>query len=201
VTGQAPTSRTAFDNLISEAERRALLKEEGRAINTRRALTEVATPAAGGRFKKVLGEYTVGSEEIPNYPRAHSPWSGNQVGLEPPIGIDVSFVEPCSEPHEWAVAAAIAEAAAAKASGNSPPPTSTTEVVPFLPISVADDDLSSSSSGHQLANSASLSSPTGAGSPSFSISPPSDCRSVFTERGKTRRVEPSEGGSFQRRFG
>jgi hypothetical protein len=108
------TTDRPFDNPTSQSERAAILKVEAdRAINSLRAQTEVLTPSGGGRFARALGQYTIGSEEVPNYPGASAPWSGPQVGLEPPFPEDINYVEVCGTPAEVERAAAIAAAAEA----------------------------------------------------------------------------------------
>jgi DNA-binding transcriptional regulator YhcF (GntR family) len=71
--------------------------QEDRAVNTRAAMHQLLDPTPSGRFAKALGEFTVGSTPTVDYPHLPetSPWSQPQPGLEPPLGIDVSYVEPC----------------------------------------------------------------------------------------------------------
>ena len=54
----------------------------------------------GGRF--AAGGYVSGSERTTDYPRLPngSPWAGDAVGLEPPLGFSVNDLEPSGEAYE-----------------------------------------------------------------------------------------------------
>ena len=103
---QSPTSRTDFDNPASQEERAEVLKAD--TANTRVAYGDVVDPLPQGRWKKPSPP----QDPTTLYPRiASGPWgSGPQVPDEPPLGIDVSYVEPCGEPFEQERAAEIAAA-------------------------------------------------------------------------------------------
>jgi hypothetical protein len=116
------TTDIPFSNPTRDEKLRVL--EELRRTNTRSAYTGVTSPVAGGRFAKVLGECTVGSQQVPNYPAANSPWSGPQVGLEPPFPEDIQYVEPCGTPEEIAKAAQLLSASSPSVGMTSPIPDS-----------------------------------------------------------------------------
>jgi hypothetical protein len=59
------------------------------------AIADAAGP--GGRFARLTPAAVTGATPIPQVPRlpASSPWSsGDPVGPEPPLGLDVNAVEP-----------------------------------------------------------------------------------------------------------
>ena len=100
MTAQAPTP---YSQEASREEKARILREADRAINTRAAITSLLDPTLSGRFAKtVAADFTVGRDPAVNYPRLPGgPWGGGpQVPEEPPLGIDVSYVEPCGEPFE-----------------------------------------------------------------------------------------------------
>jgi hypothetical protein len=121
---QAPTSKQAFSNPTTQSERAAILKEADRAINTLRAQTNITDPVAGGRWSRIKGEYTVGSEQVPNYPGASAPWSGPQVPDEPPLGYSVEDMEVVGSTEE------VERAAAILAATEAPPSVGMTSPIP-----------------------------------------------------------------------
>jgi hypothetical protein len=133
---QSPTLRTTVNNPASQQARATLIKDEGRAINTRRAMTELIDPSQGGRWAKP--DRVTGAEPFVDYPRlpAGSPWAQTQPPPEEPLGIDLSYVEPCGTEEEIRRSLQLAEAAAAIAIRTTLPPSSddsAAEVCSFFP--------------------------------------------------------------------
>jgi hypothetical protein len=104
-----------FSQEISQAERAELLRQDRGA--TRSDYTRVTSPEPTGRWAKP--DQINGATPVVDYPRiAGGPWgTGPQVPEEPPLGIDVSYVEPCGEPWE-AERAYLLSAAASLSSGD-----------------------------------------------------------------------------------
>ena len=107
---QTPTSNTPYQQEVSQSERAKLLREE-REAGSRVAYTRITDPEPSGRWAKP--DQINGATAVVDYPRiAGGPWGGGpQVPEEPPLGIDVSYVEPCGEPFEQERAAEIAAVA------------------------------------------------------------------------------------------
>jgi hypothetical protein len=117
--------------------------EESRRANTRSAYTGVASPVAGGRFAKALGEYTVGATPTVEYPPLPdgSPWRQQQPPPEEPLGFSVEDMPVMGEPFE-AERAYLISAATSLSSGDgdaevTPPSAKADPVPPLLPGSAA----------------------------------------------------------------
>lgn len=149
-----PTNTQGFDNPTSQEERAKLLREQ-RTINTRSALQQVLDPSLAGRFAATAkADFTVGRDEVVNYPRiAGGPWgAGPQVPNEEPFPIDISYVEPCGTEEE------ISRSLSALADAVGPPPADSDAEVLSPPSAPA--DLAS-----PLLGSATASSPPAIASP------------------------------------
>jgi hypothetical protein len=97
-----------FRNNASQRERAEMLKLDRRnATMHGRALTEL-DQLMQGRFSKP--SEVVGATGAPEYPAAAA-WTQDHLPPEPPLGLDVSAVEPVGEPHE--VQASVRRAGAA----------------------------------------------------------------------------------------
>jgi len=95
-----------FDSESSQAERRAVLKNEREASTySQFAIAD----DSGGRFKNQTPRMTVGATAAPQYPPqpAGSPWNDEEA-IEPPLGFSVDEMVPVGEAHE--VAASLSEA-------------------------------------------------------------------------------------------
>jgi hypothetical protein len=84
-----------------QKERREIIRNEklrpgDQPATTFHALANLDT-SLEGRF--ATGGYVSGSEQAVNYPAGPS-WTRDQVGIEPPLGQDVNFQEPCGEAFE-----------------------------------------------------------------------------------------------------
>jgi hypothetical protein len=90
----------SISNKIEQRERRELAGSTTTTTYFRQSQIHQDLDAPGGRFREK--ETTVGADLVPQYPRlpSSSPWSGDPVGVEPPLGIDVNFQEPCGEAFE-----------------------------------------------------------------------------------------------------
>jgi hypothetical protein len=80
-------------------------------LNTYHARAQVEADDAGGRYAKLQPTTVIGSTGAPAYPQQPegSPWRGDLIGQEPPLGYSVDAIDPVGEPHEIAEAAAIIE--------------------------------------------------------------------------------------------
>ena len=87
-------------NKSDRAERAALAGSTGTMTYHSRAAVE-QTLETGGRFADKVS-LVVGETPAVQYPRlpAGSPWAGDPVGLEPPLGFSVDAMEPTGEAHE-----------------------------------------------------------------------------------------------------
>jgi hypothetical protein len=87
-------------NKSDQAERRALAGSTTTSTYFHQSQIAEQLDAPGGRFREK--ETITGSELVPQYPRlpAGSPWSGDGVGVEAPLGASVDAMEPCGEAFE-----------------------------------------------------------------------------------------------------
>jgi hypothetical protein len=93
-------------NKSDRAERAALAGST--ATTTYHQQAQVDQALEGGRFAELARQEraakptVVGAEPTVSYPRqlAGSPWAGDPVGLEPPLGFSVDAMEPVGEVHE-----------------------------------------------------------------------------------------------------
>ena len=135
MTQQGNATNPGFDNPATQEQRARILREQERNINTRSAMTSVIDPSLAGRFaKEARHDFTVGKDEIVNYPRLPQggPWgSGPQVGLEPPFDGDINFVEACGTQAE--IERSIAEVAVG--------PTPSDSLAGLSPLPADDADL------------------------------------------------------------
>jgi hypothetical protein len=84
-----------------QAERKSLAGSTiGMTLHSQ-AITQIELEGQG-RHAAAAKASVVGAERVPLYPRQgpDSPWSSDISGVEPPFGIDVSFVEPVGTPAE-----------------------------------------------------------------------------------------------------
>jgi hypothetical protein len=83
--------------MSEQAERREVLKNNN--ATTYHAMANLDT-SLGGRFGKA--DIVTGDEASPQYPRlpASSPWAGDPVPPEEPLGLDVNAMEPVGTPTE-----------------------------------------------------------------------------------------------------
>jgi hypothetical protein len=134
---QAPPANPRYSQEASQAERSRILKEQARVIaeqearsaGTRAAYNNVVDPLPSGRWSKP----SRGNDPSQLYPRlpANSPWHHDPVPNEEPLGIDISYVEPCGTQAEIA-------ASSSPAAVHASPP------------AVQADDLSTASSSANL---------------------------------------------------
>jgi hypothetical protein len=192
---QSPTNNQPFDNPTSQSDRARQLRED-RAVNTRAAMHSLLDPEPSGRWAKpvrVTGEYTVGSEEVPNYPRGNAPWQGPQPGLEPPFPVDISYVEPCGTDEEIARASAIA---AELPIGPQLSPPDNEDALGFAPV--AQGPAGSPPSRQQEAG---LFSPLGSASAASSPTHAEVSRESTTRRDELGVRDGAAPSSMTRRFG
>jgi hypothetical protein len=86
---------------IEQRERRELLGSSGSMTYHSRSLAELQLEQGqSGRFTDKAT--VIGSKAAVSYPRLppDNPFSSDISGVEPPIGIDLSYVEPCGTPAE-----------------------------------------------------------------------------------------------------
>jgi len=88
------------DDEISQAERRRIMADDGRA-KTYFGQAQHADDDLGGRYAKVHSTTVVGSSPI-SYPAQppQSPWHHDPVPPEMPLGYSVDAIEPVGEFHE-----------------------------------------------------------------------------------------------------
>jgi hypothetical protein len=86
---------------IEQADRRKLVGSTTTQTFFSRAEAELALEAQG-RHANAAKASISGAEASVRYPRqpASSPWSSDISGVEPPLGVDLSYVEPCGTPQE-----------------------------------------------------------------------------------------------------
>jgi hypothetical protein len=159
-----------FDNPTSQEQRAATLRE----------MHSVVSPEAGGRFAHRLIEHINTRGPTLEYPRlpSGSPWSGPQVGDEPPLGYSVEDLEPTGEPHEVAAGLPLPDSA------------------DLPPLGSADLAGSSPTSAPQLPDVAAVTA-----RPFSNSAPPSIADHAPGKGGVTSRVELSKAGTITRRFG
>jgi hypothetical protein len=99
-----------------QAERRSLVGSTGGMTLHSQAITQIELEGQG-RHAAAARASVVGKERVPLYPRQgpDSPWSNDLSGVEPPLGIDLEYVEPCGTPVEVAASLSIPLADAAMA--------------------------------------------------------------------------------------
>lgn len=84
-----------------QKERRSLAGSTNETTTYRDIAARDLSLEGGGRYSQPTT--IVGSTPTIRYPQASGPWTGGDpAGVEPPIGIDVSFVEPCGTAQEVA---------------------------------------------------------------------------------------------------
>ena len=88
------------DDEISQAERRRIMADDGRA-KTYFGQAQHADDDLGGRYAKVHSTTVVGSSPV-SYPAQPptSPWHHDPVPPEMPLGYSVDAIEPVGEFHE-----------------------------------------------------------------------------------------------------
>jgi hypothetical protein len=93
---------------IEQRERRELARSTGATTYHARAAADIALLGQG---RHTQGAVVTGSVRVPQVPRQPegSPWSGDLVPPEEPLGWSVEAQEPVGEPHE--IAASLAAAA------------------------------------------------------------------------------------------
>lgn len=80
-----------------QKERRSLAGSTNETTTYRDIAARDLSLEGGGRYSQPTT--IVGSTPTIRYPQASGPWTGGDpAGVEPPIGIDVSFVEPWAPP-------------------------------------------------------------------------------------------------------
>jgi hypothetical protein len=87
---------------LEQAERRKHVGSTGEFTNYRdRAFAEMALEAQGRHALAAKAE-VIGKARVPLYPRmpAGNPWTGDQVGVEPPLGYAINDLEITGEHHE-----------------------------------------------------------------------------------------------------
>jgi hypothetical protein len=90
-----------YDNPSTMLEKKETLQNDQRATSTFFDQSRIAAALEEGR--KALANIHSGSEKFVAYPPLdpNSPWGANSnPGQEPPLGVDVNFVEPCGEHFE-----------------------------------------------------------------------------------------------------
>jgi hypothetical protein len=115
---------TYNNNSTTQAERLAMLHNDNpvprrRAAGASTFLDHVESPA-GGRFAELarrereVKPAVIGRDPAAQYPRlpTSSPWFGDNVGTEPPLGYAVNDMEPVGEARELAASLGDAEAPA-----------------------------------------------------------------------------------------
>jgi len=80
----------------SQAERREVLRND---TYLSRAKADADLAAGGGRFAKEVATRVVGVPRYPTLP-ATSPWAGDPVPDEPPLGYSIDEMPIVGEPHE-----------------------------------------------------------------------------------------------------
>lgn len=148
-------------NDSTQAQRREILRQDQLRPGdfeptTFSALAGLDT-SLGGRFAP--GGYVSGSERATDYPRlpANSPWAGDSVGLEPPLGVAIDDLEPTGTAQE--IEHSLAQVAAPAASFGSPAGEGTTAPSPAERMS-APTSLSSSGGVGADPSAARLARPT-----------------------------------------
>jgi len=94
-------SKQPYHNDTSQAERRAVLKNEHDASTFHEFAHD---DGGGGGFKNQTPRHVVGSTPVPQYP-AGPDWSADLTGVEPPLGMRIDEMIPAGEPHEVAKSA------------------------------------------------------------------------------------------------
>jgi hypothetical protein len=82
-------------------ERAQIMKDEAALREHERISTfldhaqAAALDELGGRFARIQPQSVTGSTPIPQYPAASAPFQSDPCGVEPPLGTNINFVEPC----------------------------------------------------------------------------------------------------------
>ena len=90
-----------YDNPTTQDERREVLRNDTMLGRQANALDE-----AGGRFSRITPSKLNGTDLTPQFPKlpTSSPWHHEALPDEPPLGVDVSYMEPIEQPLDAAEA-------------------------------------------------------------------------------------------------